>query len=200
MKNYYDSIDTLPADRYEKIKETGYLDLLSKHGKKLPIKQLSEIWEDILLQASDYILQISNSAKLIFDKEKSVTELEANYDYINAIINYLAIAGEYDETFTKVLAGYGYRINPKKDIYKELEKLRRKVRNTQIHIDSERDELQELRGSNEDNRNINKALIYIQKHNGRQIKLSEISTKEWLTLQQDYSDYIDSIKKAKHVE
>jgi len=137
--DFYKSLDFIFVWNYYKAEETGDLRYLLKLDdyECLPeynTDELEDVWDDLRTQANQMAIDKDKESEFRFNKVKLIAEQSNDYEIIQLTIVLLAL--DKDEKYINQLVKYGYRIDEKKDYYKELERIKKQsqIRRTKISV------------------------------------------------------------------
>jgi hypothetical protein len=204
IKTYYKlhwlSIDFIPAWNFLTAKQSGDVRYLIKNidYERLPEileiqrKTLENVFTFLDYQVAQFSIDTSRRNQIIFDLNKKIASMEADYNQVKNIVEYLLLAGP-DEEFYPALKEGGFVIDMNLPFWNELERIKASNENKRIKINEQKAELKALTGSNtESNTNeTEEVLIALEKHNKKDIDLKAITMRKWLTLKNDLSKAIE---------
>lgn len=145
---FYRSLDFVKVWNFYKAEETGdyrYLlklddyEVLPKYSNML---ELTKVFEGLKMEALQISIDKDRKSNNIFRKQKQVQELENDYNIIQLIIDILSL--DKDEKYIKYIADNGYRIDIKKDYYKELKRISKSSKSMLNKINILNNDIKEL--------------------------------------------------------
>ena len=202
LQPIWQKIDTCPAWNYYKAIDTDsrYLIRGIDH-EKLP--EVTEYYQSKLntalfelnMEAAQYEIDNVQRNQIIFDLTKKIEVLQADYDYVIALLNYIQVKGHDADTEAQ-LSAMGFAIRPELPMTENLTRLRSRNENKIIKIKEKRDELKALTTKETAKpQSIEKALVLVEKHFARDIDMTKISVKKWLTMKNQVLEDINTAKK-----
>ena len=208
LRPAWEKIDTCPAWTYYNALERNdarYLirgidyeaipDVLLSHRASL-----NACLEDLTMQAAQYEIDTIKRNQIIFDLTKKVELLRAEHFHVEALLNYILVAG-HNKAMEEGLAALGFGVRSDQSIAENVKRLRARNQTRMIKINEKEEELKALmrgdgRISAEKDKPepIEKTLVAVEKHFGRDIDLTKVSVKKWLTMK---NQVLEDIKRQK---
>lgn len=204
LRTIWQKIDTCPAWNYYKAIEVDSRYLIRGIDyEKLPdVTKAYQSKLDICLfelnmEAAQYEIDTIKRNQIVFDLTKKVEVMQAEYHYVIALLNYIQVKG-HDKTIEDQLGAIGFGLRSDIPLMENITRLRNRNENKMIKINEKRDELKALTDSgNEKQPAIEKSLVLVEKHFGRDIDMQKISIKKWLTMKNQVLEDIKRQQKRK---
>lgn len=190
---HYKSIDFLPRFNYYRIMDTDdlrYLLILDNYNDLPDIQtELLEVWADINMQLYDFSVQKNKRSEMQHKGNKQVNELKYKYEYIQNILQYLFYYK--DDGMEKELASLGYRINPNKNYFNELTRIKKQSQNLTVKINLKELDVQDMNKGISGDYDHYSELNAIRRHTGLQIDEHKTSIKEYFSIRYDVIKELD---------
>ena len=211
IKAYYTgnwrTIDFIPAWNYLQFDSTDDIRFLLKGLDYENMPELFEVQrlrleivgDSLRFAAAQFELENNRRNQIVFDLKKRISLMEAEYDEVLNICNYMKVAG-YDPEFDATLQLYKYQIFPERDLKAQLTRIEASNENRKIKINEQLAEYAAMtKQSGKEPNSLESVQIMIERNNKLEIDLKKITMKKWLTLKQQYIKEIETAnnKKAK---
>ncbi len=210
LRTIWQKIDTCPAWNYYKAIEVDSRYLIRGIDyEKLPdVTKAYQSKLDICLfelnmEAAQYEIDTIKRNQIVFDLTKKVELMRAEHFHVEALLNYILVAG-HNKTMAEDLASLGFGVRSDQSIAENVKRLRARNQTRMIKINEKEEELKALmrgegRISAEKDKPepIEKTLVAVEKHFGRDIDLTRVSVKKWLTMKNQVLEDIKRQKKHK---
>jgi hypothetical protein len=198
---YYQSIEFLPIGCFRKIVETGDLRYLLKleDYEYLPDCSLNllEIWEKINSEYMQFSKGQRKKMEVAFTLEKEITRLKIDYWIAQGLIYAIGIDKKGRADHIKDLAEIGYSIEytDERDLIEKLKAAQNWSRGMITQRKIREAELKRLTKEEEGGGTFEELVDAVEVYKGYKIDIWTTSTKQWLTMVNNYEKYIKEMKK-----
>jgi len=185
---HYKSIDFITLFCYNKVDTTGDLRYLFKleDYEELPdidTAYLSSVWDDMKLEKQELELKLSRRNKNLFTDQVYIFNMQKKLMRIHALVALLGLEEYYkNEHYINELSKEGYRLNPNKNYFDELVRVKKQSMNIQTKIAIKHSEMMSKLGTNKDNEEVSiyKTIESIEDYTKKDIDIHKITMRKWI--------------------
>jgi len=185
---HYKSIDFITLYCYSEAERTGDFRYLLKFDdyEELPdidTTYLSSVWDELKLGKQEIELKLSRRNKNLFTDQVYIFDLQKKLTRVHSLVALLGLKDYHkDEHYLKELSKEGYRLNPKKDYFDELVRIKKQSMNIQTKISLKHEEMMSKLGPVKEGEEVSiyKTIESIEDYTKKDIDIHKITMRKWL--------------------